>query len=128
MVNDDLPSYYADADVVAIPSLKEATSIAGLEAMASACATVATNVGGLPEILQDNITGLLVPPCDPKALASAIERLIKAPDLRRRLGQAARARVEKEFTWEHAARETVRAYERAIALWNGRTSAKLAHA
>ncbi len=126
--NENLPSYYADADVVAIPSLKEATSIAGLEAMAAACAIVATNVGGLPEILQDNVTGLLVPPRDPKALAATIRRLIEAPNLRRKLGKAARARVEREFTWEHAARETERAYERAIAVWHGRTSPTLAHA
>ena len=126
--NSELPVLYADADIVAIPSLKEATSIAGLEAMASARSIVASNVGGLPEIIQDEITGLLVPPRDPKALASAIQRLIEAPSLRRKLGEAARARVEREFTWAQAAHKTERAYERAIALWNGRTAPTLVHA
>jgi len=112
--NADLPYVYADADVVAIPSLKEATSIAALEAMASACAIVATDVGGLPEIIEDGVTGLLVPPRDPEALSLAISRLIRSSDLRRELGRAARARVEKEFTWDHVARETTRVYERAI--------------
>lgn len=126
--NDELPSFYADADIVAIPSLKEATSIAGLEAMASGRAVVASNVGGLPEIIQDNVTGLLTPPSDPKALASAIERLIEAPGRRRALGEAARARVEKEFSWEQVARETERAYTRAISVWQGQTSPTLAHA
>ena len=118
--NDELPAFYADADIVAIPSLKEATSIAGLEAMSSARAVVATRVGGLPEIIEDEVTGLLVPPRDPEALALAIIRLLESPDLRKQLGQAARARVEREFTWEHVARETTRAYEQAINLWHGR--------
>lgn len=126
--NGELPKFYADADMVAIPSLKEATSIAGLEAMASARAVVATNVGGLPEIIQDEVTGLLVPARDPLALAAAIERLIKTPALRLRLGEAARQRVEKEFTWSQTARQTERVYERAIALWQGRTVPTLATA
>lgn len=126
--NSELPQFYADADMVAIPSLKEATSIAGLEAMSSARAIVATNVGGLPEIIQDEIHGLLIPPRDPKALATAIQRLIDAPELRRKFGMAARARAEKEFTWSNAARQTEHAYERAISVWHGHTAANLAHA
>jgi glycosyltransferase involved in cell wall biosynthesis len=126
--NSELPEFYADADIVVIPSLKEATSIAGLEAMASARVIVASDVGGLPEIIQDGVSGLLVPPRDPKALALAIERLIEEPGLRQKLGQAARSRVEREFTWTLTAQKTERAYERAIALWHGRTAPSLAHA
>jgi glycosyltransferase involved in cell wall biosynthesis len=126
--NHQLPAFYADADIVAIPSLKEATSIAGLEAMASGRAVVATNVGGLPEIIGDEVTGLLVPPRDPEALSLAIIRLIASRELRQQLGQAARLRVETEFTWEHAVRQTTQAYERAICLWHGRAVPGLAHA
>jgi glycosyltransferase involved in cell wall biosynthesis len=126
--NDDLPEFYAAADIVAIPSLKEATSIAGLEAMASACAVVATNVGGLPEIIEDGVSGLLVPPRDPEALALAIMRLIETPELRKQLGLAGRARVEQKFTWEQVASETTRAYERAIAVWHRRPMPLLAEA
>jgi glycosyltransferase involved in cell wall biosynthesis len=126
--NDDLPEFYAAADIVAIPSLKEATSIAGLEAMASACAVVATNVGGLPEIIEDGVSGLLVPLRDPEALALAIMRLIETPELRKQLGLAARARVEQKFTWEQVASETTRAYERAIAVWHRRPMPLLAEA
>ena len=126
--NDDLPEFYAAADIVAIPSLKEATSIAGLEAMASARAVVATNVGGLPEIIEDGVSGLLVPPRDPEALALAITRLIEMPELRKQLGLAARARVEQKFTWEQVASETTRAYERAIAVWHRRPVPLLAEA
>jgi glycosyltransferase involved in cell wall biosynthesis len=117
--NADLPRFYADADAVAIPSLKEATSIAGLEAMSCARAVVATNVGGLPEIIEDQMTGLLVPPRDASGLARAIESLIDQPELRRRLGEAARRRVEKEITWSHTARQTQLAYQQAIAVWQG---------
>ncbi|HKB68171.1 MAG TPA: glycosyltransferase family 4 protein [Pyrinomonadaceae bacterium] len=126
--NDELPEFYAAADIVAIPSLKEATSIAGLEAMASACAVVATNVGGLPEIIEDGVSGLLVPPHDPEALAQAITRLIESPGLRKQLGLAARARVEQKFTWEQVASETTRAYERAVAVWHRRPLPLLAEA
>ena len=118
--NQKLPEFYADADIVAIPSLKEATSIAGLEAMASARAVVATNVGGLPEIIDDGVSGLLVPPRDPQALSLAILRLIETPELRNQLGLAARACVEKKFTWDQVANETTKAYERAIAVWQRR--------
>jgi glycosyltransferase involved in cell wall biosynthesis len=106
----------------------EATSIAGLEAMASARAIVASNVGGLPEIIQHEVNGLLVPPRDPQALASAIQSLVESPALRRKMGEAGRARVEREFTWTQAAEQTERAYERAIALWQGRAAPTLAHA
>lgn len=126
--NNDLPEFYGAADIVAIPSLKEATSIAGLEAMASACAVVATNVGGLPEIIEDGVSGLLVPRGDPEALAQAIARLIETPELRTQLGLAARARVEQKFTWEQVASETTRAYERAIAVWHRRPMPLLAEA
>jgi glycosyltransferase involved in cell wall biosynthesis len=126
--NDSLPAFYADADIVAIPSLKEATSIAGLEAMASARAVVATNVGGLPEIIEDGVSGLLVPPRDPEALSVAIKRLLEMPELRKQLGLAARSSVERKFTWEQVANETTRAYERAIAVWHGRPQPLLAEA
>ena len=126
--NNDLPEFYGAADIVAIPSLKEATSIAGLEAMASACAVVATNVGGLPEIIEDGVSGLLVSPRNPEALAQAITRLIETRELRTQLGLAARARVEQKFTWEQVASETTRAYERAIAVWHRRPMPLLAEA
>lgn len=126
--NDQLPEFYADANIVAIPSLKEATSIAGLEAMASARAVVASNVGGLPEIIDDGVNGLLVPPRDPEALARALMRLIETPELRNQLGDAARTRVERKFTWEHVANETTKAYERAIAVWHRRPLPLLAEA
>lgn len=111
--NTQMPSVYADADIVVIPSLMEATSIAGLEAMAAGRPVVATSVGGLPEIVQDGVTGILVPSQDPAGLAGAISTLIRSPDLRSKMGRAARTRVERDFTWNRVAQKTVDVYLRA---------------
>ena len=71
---------------------------------------VSTRVGGIPEVVEDGVTGLLTPPDDPAALAAAISRLQGAPRLRRQLGDAARARVEARFSVDRMAREFEAAY------------------
>jgi glycosyltransferase involved in cell wall biosynthesis len=68
-----------------------------LEAMAAGLPVIATTSGAIPEIVDDGIDGLLVPPGDERELATAIERLIRDPALGRKLGQAARAKVEARF-------------------------------
>jgi glycosyltransferase involved in cell wall biosynthesis len=118
--NDQMPYFYVDSDIVILPSLKEATSIAGLEAMASGRPVIATAVGGLPEIVDDGVTGLLVPSRDPQALASAALRVIQCPELVSSMVQAARRRVEQEFSWDKVAQETVEVYELAMASWHDR--------
>jgi glycosyltransferase involved in cell wall biosynthesis len=89
---------FAAADVVVLPSLSEGLPTVALEAMALARPVVATCVGGTPEAVQDGVTGLLVEPCDPAALAGAIKRLADDPQLARALGEAGAARVEERFT------------------------------
>lgn len=111
--NSEMPAYFAAADIVVIPSLMEATSIAGLEAMASGKPIVSTNVGGLPEIVLDGKTGYLVPPADSPALAGAMRKLIAAPSLRESMGQAARERVLREFDWRVIAERTAAVYRQA---------------
>lgn len=113
--NTDMPDLYRAADLSVLPSLAEATSIAGLEAMASALPLVGTNVGGIPTILEDKMTGLLVPPREPEAMAQALGLLISDADLRRRMGAAARAKVEREFTWPVIVRRTVDVYRATLA-------------
>lgn len=71
-----------------------------LEALSQRLAVVATPVGAIGELVEDGVTGLLVPPEDPEALAQAILRLARDPALRRRLGDAGRARVERDFRFE----------------------------
>ena len=71
---------------------------------------VATRVGGVPELVEDGVTGFLVPPRDPDALAEALQRLIADPGLRRRMGRAGREKALREFTLDRMLRETERVY------------------
>jgi glycosyltransferase involved in cell wall biosynthesis len=106
-VRADVPKILAALDLFVLPSLWEGMPNAVLEAMAAGLPVVATAVGGTPEVVMDGVTGLLVPPQDPSALAQAIERLLRDPDLRRTMGRAGRRRVEQHFD----VRETVRQVE-----------------
>lgn len=88
----------ATCDVFARPSRTDAISFAVLEAMAMGRPVIATAVGGLPEVVADGVTGVLVPPGDDEALARAIATLSADPALRRRMGSAGAARVAAEFS------------------------------
>jgi len=85
-------------EVFCLPSLSEGLSSAILKAMANRLAVVSTNTGGIPELVSDGLTGLLVPPGDPQKLAAALGRLLGDPDLRKRMGEAGRKRIEDQFT------------------------------
>jgi glycosyltransferase involved in cell wall biosynthesis len=98
----------AAADVVALPSLSEGLPMAALEAMALGRPVVATRVGGVPEAVEDGVTGLLVAPAEPKALAMAIQSLLDDPVRAERMGALARERVIRCFSVEHMAAEYVR--------------------
>ena len=87
---DDMSRVYADLDVVALSSNNEGSPVALIEAMAAARPVVATNVGGVREVVKDGETGVLVPPRDPQAMAQAILRLLRRPDTGQRLGEAGR--------------------------------------
>jgi glycosyltransferase involved in cell wall biosynthesis len=105
---------YERAAVVAVPSHREGFGVACAEAMAHARPVVASAVGGLLDLVVDGETGLLVPPRDVAALRAALERLLGDPDLRRRLGEAARARVQERFSWPAVTDATIAAYEEAL--------------
>ena len=102
------------ASVVVFPSRRDGFPVTCAEAMAHGRAVVATAVGGLPDMVVDGETGLLVPPGDRGALRAAIERLLADQDLRRRLGASARARIEELCGWEHVIDQTVAVYEAAL--------------
>lgn len=93
-------------DLFVLPSLSEGLSSAILTAMATSLPVVATNVGGIPELIRDGENGLLVPPADPDALARAIERLAMNPGERYRMGQAGRKLMEERFTLQRKILET----------------------
>lgn len=88
----------AEFDVLAVPSSRESFGLAALEAMNCAVPVVATDVGGLPELIVDDETGLLVPPEDERALAEALLRILRDRDFGRRLGEAGRARAAAHFS------------------------------
>jgi glycosyltransferase involved in cell wall biosynthesis len=122
VANDAMPRLHAASDIAVLPSLVEATSIAGLETMASGVPLVGTTVGGIPEIVIDGVTGTLVPPRDPAALAVALERLLRDTDKRCAMGARARERVMREFSWQAVARRSATVYEAAAAVF--RTSSE----
>ncbi len=114
--DDELARNYARAEVAVVPSLYEGFSLPAIEAMACGVALVATTGGALPEVVgTDGVTGLLVPPDDPGALATAIGRLLDDPGLRLRLGAAGRERVLGRFTWQVTASGTAAEYRELLA-------------
>jgi D-inositol-3-phosphate glycosyltransferase len=100
------------AAVVVAPSEREGFGLAAAEAMAFGRPVVAAAGGGLLELVSDGETGLLVPPRDPEALRVAVERLLADPELRERLGQAARARARERFGWDAVIERTLAVYRR----------------
>lgn len=100
--HDELPEFLYEIDIFAMPSVSDGESfgVAALEASSTGLPVVATRVGGVPEVVMDNKTGLLVERRDIEGLAGAIEKLILNPDLREKMGRAGRAFVESDYRWE----------------------------
>jgi glycosyltransferase involved in cell wall biosynthesis len=113
--HDELGPLYEQAAVVACPSHREGFGVVCAEAMAYGRPVVAGAVGGLLDLVVDGETGLLVPPRDAGALRAALERLLGDSDLRRRLGAAARERIQERFAWPAVTDATIAAYEEAVA-------------
>ncbi|TFW16413.1 glycosyltransferase family 4 protein [Duganella callida] len=99
--HEQLRYLYAAADVALVPSVwQEPSGLVVLEAMASGACVVASAVGGIPELLRDGDTGLLVAPDDAAAIAAAVDGLLDQPARRQRIAAQARARVLEYFTWD----------------------------
>ncbi len=111
---DHLERIYPAFDVFVLSSLREGSPNVLFEAMACGVAAVATEVGGVPEIVEHDGCGLLVPAADPAAIADALGRLAGDPALRSRLGAAARARVEAELTIDRMVERHQALYERLL--------------
>jgi glycosyltransferase involved in cell wall biosynthesis len=97
---EDVALWFSVGDVVAMPSYREAFGVAAAEAMSCGRPVVASAVGGLFELVEDDVTGRLVPPRDEGALAEGLQAVLESPDLRRRMGSAGRKRFEERFTSE----------------------------
>lgn len=106
----DIASWLHAADVVVAPSRREAFGMSVAEAMACGKPVVASRVGGLPEVVDDGVTGLLVDPGDPRKLADAVRSLLEDRDLRTRMGRAGRDRFQTSFTRQVTT-------DRMVSLW-----------
>jgi len=109
--HERLPAALAHADLLVLPSLYEELGTVLLEAMQAGLPVVASKTGGIPDVVEDGVNGMLVPPGDPEALARAIDRLLADRDLASRLGEGARERG-KDYDWEVLA-------ERVLAVYRG---------
>src|SRR5208283_3994648 len=94
----EIEDYLQAADLALITSDSESFCLSILEAMCFGCPSVATRVGGIPEVVEDGVSGVLVPPDDAAALARAVETLIANPAHRTVLGEAARRRAREHFS------------------------------
>jgi glycosyltransferase involved in cell wall biosynthesis len=112
---DDVTDVLAAADALVMPSRHEGLGVAVLEAMAAALPVVASRIGGLPEAVVDEVTGLLVPPGDAEALAAALTRLAEDRASAARLGVAGAQRVRARFSMEAMAHGTLAVYRRVLA-------------
>ncbi len=110
-----MPEVYAAADIVVLPSLMEGFGRAMLEAMATGKACVASNVGPLPEVVTDGVTGSLVPPADSVALGRALTKLLLDGRQLMRFGMAGRESAERDFASEMISGRLTTAYQELLA-------------
>jgi glycosyltransferase involved in cell wall biosynthesis len=108
----DVLSLHKAFDIFVMSSVTEGLGTSLLDAMAAGKPIVATRAGGIPEVVAEEETGLLVPPRDHEALADAIVRLLKDAELRRRMGEAARTRARTFFSAERMVQQTLLVYQR----------------
>jgi len=121
----DLPAVYAASDVVVLTSLNEGTPVSLIEAMAAGLPVVATAVGGVPDVVENGLTGTLVPSGSVEALADAINALVADRDLRCSLGRAGRERAFQRYTREELITQVAGLYEELL-LTGRRTTHALA--
>jgi glycogen synthase len=110
LAHDQLPAVMSHADLLVLPSLYEELGTVLLEAMQAGLPVVASKTGGIPDVIEDGVNGLLVPPSEPEALAHAINRLLADRKLARRLSEGAHERA-KDYDWEALAERVLRVYQ-----------------
>jgi glycosyltransferase involved in cell wall biosynthesis len=113
--SEDLPRVYATMDICALSSLNEGTPVAIIEAMAAGKAVIATNVGGVPDVVTHEETGLLSGPGDVAAMAAAMVRLAASPEDRGRMGSAGRQRAATRYSIDRLVDEIESLYQSALA-------------
>ena len=111
----DLPAVYKMLDLLLLSSINEGTPVSVIEAMAAGTAVVATDVGGVGDVVEHGRTGMLVPPRDPKALAAAVGSLASDADTRSRMGRAGRQAVKTRFSAARLVDDVDRVYRDGLA-------------
>jgi L-malate glycosyltransferase len=119
VAHEDVTKVLARMDLFAMPSTWEGFGVAALEASAMELPVVASNIHGIPDVVEDGVTGILVPPKDVGALSQAIVRLLRDGDDRRRIGHAGREMVASRYSWADNVRQMEALYENLL----GRSSA-----
>jgi glycosyltransferase involved in cell wall biosynthesis len=110
---EELAAAYASADLFVLPSKTETLGLVLLEAMAAGCPVVACNAGGVPDAVEEGVTGFLFEPSDPRGLANAVRCALEHPEQRAAVRARARAEVE-QHSWREATRQLRQSYQRAI--------------
>lgn len=112
---NDLPNVFQSTDIFVFPSIwQEPFGLANIEAMATGLPVIASNVGGVPEVMENNKTGILIEADNPKVLAEAIEYLLDNEELRKRMGREGRKRVESLFMWDIHAKKLISIYKQIL--------------
>jgi glycosyltransferase involved in cell wall biosynthesis len=111
---EDVPALMESATLLVHPARWEGFGLVLLEAMRSALPIVATAVGGIPEVVEDGVTAVLVPPEDPERLADAILLMLREPDRARAMGSAGFARLQERFSPDRMASATAAVYDHAL--------------
>ncbi|MCZ0756423.1 glycosyltransferase [Anoxybacillus sp. J5B_2022] len=114
--NTDVPKYINKMDIFAVPSTEDSESfgVAAVEAMACGVPVVVSNVGGLPEVVKKDVTGLIVPKENPDALADAFKRLLSDADLRHQMGENGIQHVKEHYHWIDNANSMLKLYEQTL--------------
>jgi glycosyltransferase involved in cell wall biosynthesis len=115
----ELARLYNEAEILVSPSLYEGFGLPAAEAQACGTPVIATTAGAFPEVIDDGVTGVLVPPGEPGALADAIAALLEDPERRRAMGAAASRHIEEKFSWRVCAEKTAGLYEDVLAKRGG---------
>ena len=112
MPNEKLPEYFASADILIGPTTSEGLGLVFIEALASGTCVVASNVGGVPDIIKHNVTGLLVKEKNSIEITRAVNQLIATKDLRDKLISNGLNHVRQTFSWQVVCRQFTDAYNK----------------
>lgn len=113
-IRDDAPTIVANSDLFVLPSDYEGLGVAALEALALGIPVVATRVGGIPEIIREEVDGLLVEPRDPAGLAIGIIEILSNPDLRKFYGESSKIEIEQRFSIQRMVGEVEAVYAEVL--------------